>query len=258
MRAVRLLLLSALLALAAPLRAQEASGLRLYLNIPELQLRVYDGDRVIRTYPVSVGLPGHDTPDGDFAVQHAEWNPWWRPPEREWARNRKVTPPGPDNPMGRVKLFFSEYYYFHGTPEEQSMGTPASHGCVRMRNVDAIALARLLHERADPTVPPSEIDRILARSRTTRYVGFRAPVPVQIRYEPVVVRDGELRIYKDFYKRNRLHPEAVYQALISAGYDVRGLDRDRVRSMLAQAQQQKGVFVLSLKDGFGAASRAGR
>ncbi len=262
MTTVRRLWLVLLLAAAAlPLRAQaqETGGIRVSLNIPEQTVRVYDGDQVVKTYPVSVGLPGHDTPHGEFTIQRAEWNPWWRPPARDWAKDDKVTPPGPNNPMGRVKLFFAPYYYLHGTPHEKDLGTPASHGCVRMRNTDVIELATLLHRRADPTVPAAEIRSILARPSATRWVGFRAPVPLTIRYEPVVVEGGELRVYKDVYKRNAVHTEAVYQALLAAGYDVSGVSRDTVRALLARAQASRGTFAVDLEEaGLGTRRLAGR
>jgi murein L,D-transpeptidase YcbB/YkuD len=245
--------------LAAPLRAQEPvdsvpvlppSGLRLDLNIPENRLRVYDGDSVIRTYRVSVGTPGHDTPDGDFTVQRAEWNPSWRPPEREWARNDRFTPPGPNNPMGRVKLFFAPYYYLHGTPDTANIGRPASHGCVRMLNRDVIALARLLHQRANPTVAPAEIDGILRRSSQTRWSTLRASVPLTIRYEPIVTRGDTLRIYKDVYERDRLHSEGIIQALLRAGYDIAGFDRAAARRILARATDAEGVFTIPIAQAF--------
>ena len=243
-------------AAAAPLAAQDAQGLRLSLNIPELVLRVHDGERVVKEYPVSVGLPGHDTPDGTFTVQRAEWNPWWRPPAREWAKDDKVTPPGPNNPMGRVKLFFAPYYYLHGTPHEKDLGSPASHGCVRMRNADVIELATLLHRRADATVAVSEIKGILAKPSATRHSAFRAPVPLEILYQPVVVRNGEIRIYKDVYKRGRIHHEAVLQALLAAGYDIGGIDRAAVRDLLARAQRSRGVFAVNLDEALGVGSVA--
>ncbi|HEX2188040.1 MAG TPA: L,D-transpeptidase [Longimicrobiaceae bacterium] len=250
MKIVRLAL--AALALAAvPLRAQDAGELRLSLNIPELVLRVHDGDRVIKEYPVSPGLPGFDTPDGSFNVQRAEWNPWWRPPAREWAKDDKVTPPGPNNPMGRVKLYFAPYYFLHGTPHEKDLGTPASHGCVRMRNADVIELATLLHRRVGATVAPSEIPAILARPSATRSSSFRGPVPLEITYQPVVVRDGEIRVYRDIYKRGRIHTEGVYQALIAAGYDVSRLDRAAVNELVGRARTAKGVFRASLSEALG-------
>jgi murein L,D-transpeptidase YcbB/YkuD len=254
---IRSLALALMLAVAPSLgRAQEQpaappSGLRLDLNIPSNRLRVFDGDSLIRTYRVSVGLPGHDTPDGEFQVQRAEWNPSWTPPQREWAREKKFTPPGPNNPMGRVKLFFAPLYYIHGTPDSASVGQPASHGCVRMLNRDVIALARLLHERASPTVAPDEITGILARSRQTRWSTLRAPVPLTIRYEPVVVENGELRIYKDVYERRRIHTESLYQALLAAGYDASTLDRAQLRAVLARAAEAEGVYRVRVADAFG-------
>lgn len=255
-RSVRVpLLAAALLALAGSSAAQEIpAGLSLDLNIPTSKLVVRDGAKVVRTYPVSVGLLGHDTPTGVYEVSRAEWNPWWRPPEREWAKDDKVTPPGPNNPMGRVKLFFAPYYYFHGTPDEKNIGTPASHGCVRMLNKDAIELGKLLHKRADATVPASAVDRILANHSNTRWVNFRDPVPVRIRYDLVVVNNGDIRVYPDVYKRKALHPEAVYQALLAAGYDVGDLRLDQVRKLVDQAKaHRKGILSVPVSEAFGGA-----
>lgn len=243
----RLIVALAFSAVAAPAAAQ----MRLDLNIPENRLRVLDGDSVVRTYRVSVGTPGHDTPDGSFTVERAEWNPSWRPPtNREWARGKEFMPPGPNNPMGRVKLFFMPLYYIHGTPDSASIGTPASHGCVRMRNRDVVELARLLHQHAQPTVAPSEIDGILRRATTTRWSSFRAPVPLVIRYDPVVVENDEVRVYPDFYNRSRVHSEGVIQALLAAGYEANSIDRAQIRALLQRARQARGPVTARLSEAF--------
>lgn len=245
--------------LAAPAAAQDAppaadapaeSGLRIDLNIPENRLRVYDGDSLVKTYRVSVGLPGHDTPDGEFTIAHAEWNPWWRPPAREWAKDDKVTPPGPNNPMGRVKLFFAPYYYLHGTTHVDDLGTPASHGCVRMMNRDVIELGRLIHARHGGTLSDAEITRTLARPTQTRVSRIARPVPLAIRYQPIVVADGELRIFPDIYNRRRVHTEGVLQALLAAGYDAGSIDRAAIRGVLAKAADTKGTFRVKLDEAF--------
>jgi murein L,D-transpeptidase YcbB/YkuD len=246
-------LAAALLLAAAPAQAQ----LRIDINIPANRLQVFEGDSVIRTYRVSVGMPGHDTPDGEFTIGRAEWNPSWRPPEgREWAQDARFTPPGPNNPMGRVKLFFAPLYYIHGTPDSANIGRPASHGCVRMRNRDVIELARLLHQRAEPTVAPAEIDGILRRSATTRWSTFRAPVPLTLRYDPVVVEGEELKVYPDVYERSRIHTEGVIQALLAAGYDAASIDRAQIRAVLRRAAQAQGTFTVRLADAFTGLRRA--
>jgi murein L,D-transpeptidase YcbB/YkuD len=240
------------LALAGSSTAAAAQpALRIDLNIPALKLVLYENDRVLETYPIAVGQPGYDTPTGTYTITHAEWNPWWYPPRhREWARNERDTPPGPNNPMGRVKLFFLPMYFIHGTPDGQSIGTPASRGCVRMRNSDVIALSRMIHERAAPHVSSAEIDRILSRPSATRRVNFRSDVEVVIRYDPVVVERGEIFAYPDIYSRNAIHTESVYQALLAAGYDVSGVSHDEVRTFVERARGTRAPLVLKLDEVF--------
>jgi murein L,D-transpeptidase YcbB/YkuD len=254
---VRHLLALAALAAAAASAPPAAAQLRVDINIPANRLQVLEGDSVIRSYRVSVGLPGNDTPDGEFFIERAEWNPSWRPPPgRDWTRGREYTPPGPNNPMGRVKLFFEPLYYIHGTPDSASIGQPASRGCVRMLNRDVVELARLLHERARPTVAPSEIDGILRRSTVTRWSTFRAPVPLTIRYQPVVLEGETLRIHPDVYDRQRIHSEAVIQALLAAGYDHRSVEREEIRAVLARAAAARGTYTVRLAEAFPRLRRA--
>lgn len=227
------------------------SALRIDINIPENRLRLYDGDSLVKTYRVSVGLPGHDTPDGQFTIDHAEWNPWWRPPQgREWTKDAVVTPPGRDNPMGRVKLFFAPYYYIHGSPHVSDLGTAASHGCVRMMNNDVVELARTIHARNAGSVGTQEITRLLAHPSQNRASRIGVPVPLTIRYDPIVVRNGELRIFPDIYDRSRVHTEGVIQALLAAGYDAASIDRADVRRVLAAAGRAKGTYSVPVAEAF--------
>jgi murein L,D-transpeptidase YcbB/YkuD len=245
---------SLLVAFAALFSAQLAvaqAPVRIDLNIPALKLEVWEGDERVLTYPIAVGMPGFDTPTGNYTISHAEWNPWWHPPtHRDWARNEKPVPPGASNPMGRVKLFFMPMYFIHGTPDGESIGTPASHGCVRMRNEDVIALARYLHERAAPQVTPEQLDRYSRPSSTTQRVNFQRDIEISIHYTPVVVERSEIFLYPDIYDRNAIHSESVYQALVSAGYDVSDVDYDDVRRLVDRARGQKAPIVLQLEEAF--------
>jgi hypothetical protein len=227
------------------------SPLRIDINIPENRLRLYDGDSLVKTYRVSVGMPGHDTPDGRFTIAQAEWNPWWRPPQgREWSRNDRITPPGPTNPMGRVKLFFAPLYYIHGSPNVRELGTAASHGCVRMMNRDVIELARTIHARSGGSLTQQQITGVLARPTQTRWARIAAPVPLVIRYDPIVVRGDTLRIFPDIYDRSRIHTEGVIQALIAAGYDAGSIDRAAARRVMAAAAEAKGTYTVALEEAF--------
>jgi len=101
-------------------------------------LRLYKGDRPWRTIRVATGQAIYPTPTGSFTVVDKQRNPWWRPPDSEWAKNLKPIPPGPGNPLGTRWMGISAPGVgMHGTPDAASIGYSASHGCIRMQIPDA-------------------------------------------------------------------------------------------------------------------------
>ena len=93
--------------------------MRIVINIPAFRLDVYVNDSITRTMPIAPGMSSYRTPRASFAITSVQWNPWWIPPKSPWAAKEKPTPPGPANPMGRVKLNFQPLYFLHGTPFDQ-------------------------------------------------------------------------------------------------------------------------------------------
>ena len=117
---------------------------RLEVSLSERELDVIVNDEVVRTYSIAVGTRKHPTPTGSFRTGKVVWNPSWRPPDVDWARNQTYQPPGaPANPMQGVKIYFqAPDYFIHGTNDAESIGEAASHGCIRMTVDDATRLAR--------------------------------------------------------------------------------------------------------------------
>jgi lipoprotein-anchoring transpeptidase ErfK/SrfK len=152
------------------------------VDLSERTLTVMKDGEAAATYPVAIGQPRHPTPTGDFRVRRIVWNPRWVPPDAAWARGRRARAPGdPRNPMGRVKLFFRDPdLYIHGTREVDSLGGAESHGCIRMRNSDVVALARMVMANGGAARDPSWFRRVLNGIRSTRQVGLSAPVRVAI------------------------------------------------------------------------------
>jgi len=184
--------------------------LRLVLNIPASRIDVYEHGKRTKTYEVSAGAREFSTPPGKYRVSQITWNPWWHPPKSEWARNEKPTPPGLNNPMGRVKLNFASLLYIHGTPWVDDLGTPASHGCIRMRDRDLIELTRIIHKYRTPRVQDRLVAQLEKSPTMTRSFHIK-PVPFEVAYRLVEVRDDKLIIHPDVYRRadEDLRPQLV-------------------------------------------------
>jgi lipoprotein-anchoring transpeptidase ErfK/SrfK len=159
-----------------------SSNLSLRVDLSERMLYVMNGTEVVRRYPVSVGQEGYRTPPGAFRIRRLVWNPDWRPPRSGWARGKQPEAPGsPGNPMGRVKIFFSDPdYYIHGTGVASSLGQARSHGCLRMRNIDAVELARLVMTNGGAEKPVEWYQQTLDNRSTMREVILPKGVPIRI------------------------------------------------------------------------------
>ena len=96
-------------------------------------LYLYKGMRYVRRFRVATGMPQYPTPVGRFQVVVKWQNPWWYPPNSDWAKGEKPIPPGPGNPLGTRWMGLSAPGVgIHGTPDSASLGYSLSHGCVRM------------------------------------------------------------------------------------------------------------------------------
>jgi lipoprotein-anchoring transpeptidase ErfK/SrfK len=97
-------------------------------------LELYDGRRLVRTFPVATGQSIYPTPAGLWHIMDKQLNPWWYPPTYDsWAKGLKPVPPGPGNPLGTRWMGLSAPGVgIHGTPEDGSIGYSLSHGCIRM------------------------------------------------------------------------------------------------------------------------------
>jgi hypothetical protein len=63
-------------------------------------LTLYNGENTVRTFGVATGSAQYPSPAGTWSIVDKQLNPWWRPPDSEWAKDAKPIPPGPGNPLG--------------------------------------------------------------------------------------------------------------------------------------------------------------
>lgn len=114
----------------------------LVANRSTFKLTLYKNLRPVTTYGISVGSVGHDTPAGQYTIGNKAENPSWHVPNSAWAGKLAgtVVPPGPSNPIKARWLGIYDGVGIHGTSDDASIGTNASHGCLRMHVPDVIAL----------------------------------------------------------------------------------------------------------------------
>jgi lipoprotein-anchoring transpeptidase ErfK/SrfK len=115
-------------------------GMTIIVRISENRLYLYDGLKLVKTYPVATAKPGYETPLGHWTIINKRINPTWVNPAKDtWGANEPdFIPPGPDNPLGTRALDLdASGIRIHGTPDDASVGTYASHGCIRMHIPDS-------------------------------------------------------------------------------------------------------------------------
>jgi lipoprotein-anchoring transpeptidase ErfK/SrfK len=63
-------------------------------------LTLYHGVKAWKTFRVATGQYAYPTPRGRFDIVVKWQNPWWYPPNSDWAAGSSPIPPGPNNPLG--------------------------------------------------------------------------------------------------------------------------------------------------------------
>ena len=157
---------------------------RICVDLRSQTLELLEGDRVLASYPVSTAAKGageregseqtprglHEVrakigagaPMGTVFVGRRPTGEICTPemlradPGRDWITTRILWLRGLERGKNRLGDADSmrRYIYIHGTPHEASVGTPASHGCIRMRNADVIEL----FDAVSPGTPVEIID----------------------------------------------------------------------------------------------------
>lgn len=151
------------------------------INVPEMRLYLFiKSIRMVKTFPVGLGVLDGQTPFGTFFVTGKVQNPTWHiPPSlREQYGGRSTIPPGPENPLGSHWIALSRHGYgIHGTNFPWGVGRLVSHGCIRLY--------------------PEDIENL--------YPLVRVGMPVEITYQPVKFGFRGKRMFveahEDIYRR---------------------------------------------------------
>jgi lipoprotein-anchoring transpeptidase ErfK/SrfK len=114
-------------------------GTVIVINRSQFRLRLFKGFKLAETYPIAVGQVGLETPAGQYTIANKAINPAWHVPNSPWAGKLagKVIPGNdPTNPIKARWLGVYDGVGIHGTADDASIGSNASHGCIRMHIPD--------------------------------------------------------------------------------------------------------------------------
>jgi lipoprotein-anchoring transpeptidase ErfK/SrfK len=115
----------------------------LIVNRDAFRLTLYKNLKPAKTYRIAVGQAGLDTPAGLYKIENKAENPAWHVPDSDWAgklRGKVIPADDPRNPIEARWMAIYNGAGIHGTTAINSLGTRASHGCVRMAIPDVIEL----------------------------------------------------------------------------------------------------------------------
>lgn len=226
----------------------------LVVNIAEYRLYYFnrvDGQRVVATFPVSIGRMDWATPLGRHRILSKQANPTWYPPESIRAEHAadgdilpKAVPPGPDNPLGdfAMRLSYSGYL-IHGTNKPVGIGMQVTHGCIRMYPEDI--------EWLYPQVPVGAAVEIVNQPHKFGWVsdGLYLEVHPPLEGDSASEQQGMTGLMQSYVQVTRDRPASVDWPLVEEVYRAKlgipvrigsATQAEPVRAAMAQARLIEG------------------
>jgi L,D-transpeptidase ErfK/SrfK len=212
---------------------------RVVVNIPAFRMDLFQNGSLVKSYKVGIGYPEFPLPFGLRKAQSVIFNPSWTPPDSPWVANIKNATPGEtiepgskDNPLGPIKIPIGLPSLIHGGKSPAKIGKFASHGCVGLTNAQIKDFAMLLMRAANKEVSDKEVAQYLEDKTKTKTVKLGQVIPVELRYETIVLEDGKLHIYKDVYGQDTNTEENLRRVLETHGSKLEDLSVEQRQQAL--------------------------
>ncbi|MGH9769581.1 MAG: hypothetical protein ACREAB_19315, partial [Blastocatellia bacterium] len=130
----------------------------------------------------------------------------------------------------------------HGGKSSAQLGGFASHGCVGLTNAQAIDLSKRLAALGGVEITDHQIAKYRQKRTATKNIALQQPVPVELRYETIVVENGRLYIYRDVYERGTNSVENLRNVLGAHGVTLENLsESERSQTMAALDQMRRNA-----------------
>jgi hypothetical protein len=231
--------------LAAAKPNQVPTDTRIVVNAPAYRMDVFNKGKLIQSYKVGIGYPEFPLPTGLRSAKSLIFNPTWTPPDEPWVKGKvepgkKVEAGSKLNPLGPIKIPIGLPSLIHGGKSPARLGTFASHGCVGLTNAQVQDLAVKLTSLAGEPLTMGDIKGFERTKTETKEVKLEQPIPVELRYETIVVENGTLKIYRDVYEKGTNTEENLRRVLETYGVSFDSLE-PRIKTQLTDALREMAV-----------------
>jgi len=182
---------------------------RIVVNAPAYRMDIFENGKLMKSYRIGIGYPEFPLPTGMRTANEIIFNPPWTPPDEPWVESpsskikvgQKVEAGSALNPLGLVKIPIGSPSLIHGGKSAAQLGGFASHGCVGLTNAQVVDLSKRLAKLGGIEITDKQIEGYKQSRTKTKNIALPKSIPVELRYETIVVEDGKLYIYRDVYER---------------------------------------------------------
>lgn len=215
---------------------------RIVVNAPAYRMDLFKEGKLVKTYKIGIGYPEFPLPSGMRKADTIIFNPTWTPPDEPWVKGKvqagkKVGAGDKLNPLGPIKIPIGLPSLIHGGKSPAKLGGFASHGCVGLTDSQVKDFSLQLALISDTKVTLEDINNYGKNKTETKNVKLGKSVPVELRYETIVVENGVLKIFRDVYEKGTNTEENLGKVLDAYGVSLDSLkpaDREKILAGLKQ------------------------
>jgi hypothetical protein len=218
---------------------------------------VFDGGRLIKSYKIGIGYPQFPLPTGLRKARVIIVNPTWTPPDSPWVAKMKDVTAGQKvevgsslNPLGPIKIPIGvlRTHVELNACSIACLAVNRPRGCVGLTTPQVQDFAKVLAQLGGAHLTDAELSDYARDKTQTKQIRLDHPVPVELRYETIVVEDGKLHIYRDVYDQETNTEENLRAVLEANGVRLDDLtegERIQVSDALAGMSDKSGVGALA-------------
>ncbi|MBA2292207.1 MAG: L,D-transpeptidase [Gemmatimonadales bacterium] len=224
------------------------SDTRIVVNAPAYRMDLFENGKLVKTYKIGIGYPEFPLPTGMRTAERILFNPTWTPPDEPWVEGSGKVKAGQTvaagsklNPLGIAKIPIGLPSLIHGGKSEAQLGGFASHGCVGLTNAQMREFSTELARMGGAELNRARIQEFAKKPSETREVSLESPVPIELRYETIVVEAGAVHVFRDVYGYGTNTDRRLQEVLAAYGISTSQLtEPERTALMGALAEMARG------------------